>query len=349
MFRRLTGFMLCLLMGLGFVQTTTSQGAEDARVSLLAKEVGEKGWIAYSARSENGSWDLFLSRPDGSQCRNLTNTKDFEEAAPRFSLDGKKMLFRRLEKGAVIDHDRWGFQGRLVIAGPDASNPVVFGEEGEYSWASWSPDAREVVCLDKKGIEIIDLETKEVVRKLPRKGIYQQLFWSPDGKWFCGTANHQGISWTVVRMNAETGEVNPLRAFQNCTADWFPDSNQVIVSSRPAGQTGNDGYGYTQLWMVDGDGQNSRLIYGEDGYHMYGGALSPDGRYVLFTKGLEDGSGAEKSGAPICIMRLEDAPSIGGESAELRKLHPETKDGPVLVLPDGWEPCWTYAEIGGSQ
>ena len=40
----------------------------------LAEEVREKGWIVYSARSENGTWDLFLARPDGSQKRNITET-----------------------------------------------------------------------------------------------------------------------------------------------------------------------------------------------------------------------------------------------------------------------------------
>jgi len=318
-------------------------------VDRLAKEVQGKGWIVYGARSENGSWDLFACRPDGSQKRNLTNTPDSEEGAPRFSPDNSKLLYRRMERGATIDHDKWGFQGESIVAEKDASNPVAVGKDGEYPWASWSPDGSQIACLTKKGIQIVDLATKEIVREIPRQGIYQQFFWSPDGKWFCGVANHLGESWTVVRMNAETGELNPLRKFQNCTPDWFPDSMRIIFSSRPAGQKVNDGYGYTQLWMVDGDGSNARLIYGEEEYHIYGGALSPDGQYVVFTKGLKDGSGAEKAGAPIAIMRLSDAPSIGGESKELRGIHPQTKDGPVLVLSDGWEPCWTYAEIGNAK
>ena len=45
------------------------------------------------------------------------------------------------------------------------------------------------------------------------------------------------------------------------------------------------------------------------------------------------------------LMRLSDAPSIGGESKALRKLHGHTKDGPVLPLPNGWEPHWTYTEV----
>jgi hypothetical protein len=40
---------------------------------------------------------------------------------------------------------------------------------------------------------------------------------------------------------------------------------------------------------------------------------------------------------------------ITGKSESLRKVHPDTKDGPVLFLADGWEPFWTYAEIGAAK
>jgi len=335
-----------LICALIHVETARSQTtADDPRVAALAKEVAEKGWLVYGARSENGTWDLFLSRPDGSQRRNITNTPDFEEAAPRFSPDGLKMLYRRLAKGTTINHDQWGFQGTLMLADANGANAEALGGEGEFPWASWSPDQKQIACLTKKGIEIVDLSNKQVVRRIPRKGIYQQLYWSPDGKWFCGTANHAGMSWTIVRMNIETGALNPVRAFQNCTPDWCPDSEHIIFSTRPANQPGADGYGYTQLWTAKGDGTDDHLAYGEDGFHIYGGAMSPDAQYVLFTKGPKDGSGADKNGAPMCVMRTADIPSIGGASPDLRQLHPNTKDGPALQLEYGWEPHWTYAEI----
>lgn len=318
----------------------------DERVEQLAEEVGAKGWIAYSARSDNGGWDLFLSRPDGSEKRNITNTPDYEEAAPMFSGDGKKLLYRRLAGGSTINHDRWGFQGRLVIADADGAKATVVGQEGQWPWATWSPDGKQIACLIPKGIQIVDWASGKVVRSMPREGIYQQLFWSPDGQSFCGTANHLGAMWTVARLSIATGKLNAVHKFQSCTPDWFPDSKRVIFSSRPPGQTAGRGYGWTQLWMADADGAGTQLVYGEDGRHIYGGALSPDGRYVLFTKSLKDGGGAERSGGAICLMRLSDAPTIGGESKELREKHPHVKDGPVLELGRGWEPCWTYEEIG---
>jgi Tol biopolymer transport system component len=322
-----------------------SLGAQDNKVAQLAQEVGGKGWIVYAARGENGTWDLFLMRPDGSACRNITNTPEYEEGGPRFSLGGKKLLYRRFAKGTVIHHDLWGFQGNLIIAEPDGSKPVQIGGDREFPWASWSPDGKQLACLTQKGIQIVDLVTKKVLRELPRKGIYQQLFWSPDGQWFCGVANAR-IMWTVVRMHAQTGELNLVHEFQSCTPDWFHDSKHIIFPCRAAGQKG---YGFTQLYMSDGAGKETKLIYGEDGFHIYGGALSPDDKYVLFTRCPQDGGGSEKSGAPICVMRMADAPAAAGPSPALRKVHPEAKEAPVLQLVDGWEPHWTYAEIGAKE
>lgn len=338
--------MVIILGLLGFVGFRSIHAEEpDPRTAGLADEVRSSGWIVYSARSKSGDWDLFLMRPDGSSTRNITNTPTFHEAAPRFSPDGKRLLYRRLERVDEIDHDRYGFAGELVIADSNGENAVTVGKAGELPWASWSPDGQQLACLSLEGIEIFDLASATVVRRIPRKGIYQQLCWSPDGRWFCGVSNHFGESWTVVRMDVETGEVNAVNSFQNCTPDWLPDSQRLLFSFRPGNQ---DGYGWTQLWAADGDGGSRALLYGHDGYHVYGGVTSPDGKYVVFTSSIRDGGGAERAGAPMHLMRLLDSPMIQGESPALRKLLPETTDGPVLSLPEGWEPHWTYSETEGQ-
>jgi len=320
--------------------------ASDPRAAKLAEEVRGKGWIVFSARSPKGDWDLFLMRPDGSQRRNLTNTPGSGEGGARFSPDGTRLLYRRFPRDETISHDKWGFQGELVIANADGTSPAVQAAARELPWASWGPDGQRIACLGVKGIDIVDLATKKTTRSLNRKGIYQQLTWSPDGKWLCGTANYLGETWTVARMSLATGELNAVSKFQNCTPDWFPDSQHLIFSYRPAGQ---GGYGWTQLWRADAEGTQRGLVYGEDGRHVYGGAVSPDGKYVLFTRCAQDGGGSERSGAPMALMRLADAPTLGGASQALRTLHPQAKDGPVLPLPDGWEPHWTYADVGATR
>ena len=48
-------------------------------------------------------------------------------------------------------------------------------------------------------------------------------------------------------------------------------------------------------------------------------------------------------------MRLADAPIISGNSPALRKVHPSAHDGPVLALPDLWEPHWTFTDVTASR
>lgn len=313
-------------------------------VRELAKEVQGKGWIVFCARSAQGDWDLFLCRPDGSAIRNLTFSPDFNEAVPQFSRDGRKLLYRRMSRDEKIDNNRHGEQGQLVVANSDGTAPEILGDPGDYPWASWSPDGKRIACLSIKGISLIELETGNVLSTLARKGFYQQLTWSPDGKWLSGVANSYGTGWSIARMAVEDGEANPVNTVDCCTPDWFPDSQNLIFSWRPPGQNANKGYGWTQLWRARADGQTRQLVYAEDGRHVYGGHVSPDGIYVLFTGNMQEDGDPGNAGAPMALMRLSDAPIIGGASEELRALHPNAGTGPVLELPMGWEPCWTFSE-----
>ncbi|MCC6587538.1 MAG: PD40 domain-containing protein [Bryobacterales bacterium] len=329
--------------------------AGDSSTARLAKEIATKGWILFSGKTAAGDWDLFVMRPDGSHKRNLTNTPNMNEIGARLSPDGLKVLYRRVPLTVKIRHDAWGVLGTPVLANGDGTNAQVLGASGDFAWAVWSPDSKQFACLTKTGIEIRDVATKQVVRKLDRKGIFQQLSWSPDGKWFLGTANAFGESWTVVRLNAETGEANPIAKFQNCTPAWFPDSRRVVNSYRPANQENigksgeavgqKPGYGWTQAWLTDADGRNRRLLLGEDGKHIYGTEISPDSNYVMFTRADTDGG---LDTAVMGVMRLAGAPAVRGESVALRKLHPDAKDTVILDLGHGWEPQWTSVKSGAK-
>ena len=195
----------------GFAQSATA----DAGAIVLAKEVASRGWILFSARTAQGDYDLFLSRPDGSARRNLTQTPDANEFGGRFSPDGKRMLYRRQSRSRHEAGQTKGSttisgarKGALVIAKADGSDPQPQGDEGAYPWASWSPDGKQIACLYKREgrIRIFDLATKKLVKELPRQGIFQQLFWSPDGKRLCGTANLNGQDWNIVSIDLEHRE-----------------------------------------------------------------------------------------------------------------------------------------------
>jgi Tol biopolymer transport system component len=323
-------------LGADYPSRPGSGNGADPRCAELAKEVRDKGRIVYGARTAKNDWDLFTMRPDGSDTQNLTNTPEFNEGLARFSADGTKILYRRTLVGERFDNNRHGMQGQLVFMKSDGTGVEVFGKDGEFPWASWSPDGKQLACLSARGIDLFDIASKTVATHLDRKGAYQQMTWSPDGKWLAGVASSFDTGWSVVRMDAATGEINPVSTVDCCTPDWFPDSRTIIYSNRP--------HDWTQLWMADGEGENRRLVFAEDGRHVYGGCVSPDGNYVLFTGNKEEDGDPLNAGAPMGLLRFRDAPTILGVSPTARKEHPDAKDGPVLPLPAGWEPHWTSAK-----
>jgi Tol biopolymer transport system component len=313
--------------------------ADNPGAAALAAEVHDKGFVAYTALSEHGDWDLFVMRPDGTARTNITRTRAFSEAGGRFSPDGTRLLYYRMPAGEVLDNNKYGTYD-LVIARADGTDPVDFGDQ--FTWASWSPDGTQLASLSRQGIRFIDLETRNVVRKLDRRGFVEQLVWSPDGKWLVGTANGLGEQWAIGRMDAATGDlirVSDGDCF-NCTPDWFIDSRRVIYSKgHPRTQ------GWAQLWMAEADGREKRMLCGEIGRHLYGGSISPDGNYVLFTRSREDLGKVDNSHTTMALMRLSDAPIVYGQSDVLRKQYPAAKSGPLLELSEGWEPHWTAARL----
>ena len=318
--------------------------AEAPDEAALRAEVRGKGWIVFSARSERGDYDIFKMRPDGSSLTNLTQSPDFSEIYPLFSRDGKQILFRRVPRDRAMDSNAYGVQGSAVIARSDGSQAVALGGELEYPWASWSPDGKQLLCMAPKGFSIVYVATKQVVRTFPRKTFKQQPTWSPDGKWLIGVAHWPDTDWSIARMDIASGAMTAVNKNDCCTPDWFPDSKNVIFSWRVPGQRLNNGYGWTQLWRNTVDGKHPQLVFAENGRHCYGGHVSPDGKYVLFTGNAQEDGDPTHAGAPMALMRLGDAPIIRNADDELRKKFPAAKAGPVLQLPAGWEPCWNQRE-----
>jgi WD40 repeat protein len=342
-----------LLLGLAPGTVGVSRAEDDADVQKLRTEVADKGWLLYSAKNPDGDYDLFLSRPDGSDKRNLTQTPERNEYGGRFSPDGKRMLYRRAPKPAVvgkhgaINHDSWGATGELVIANADGSNPQSQGADGEYPWASWSPDGKQLSCLYRREgkIRIFDLETKALVKEMARQGVFQQLYWSGDGTRFCGTANLEGRDWNILSMDIATGKIIQVSRNLACTPDWFQnDPARIIYSNRTPGVGGD--YGATVLMQGTADGKSRSLIYGELGHHIYYGCTSPDDKYVIFARPESDGG----TDAEMVVMRLADAPIVvPADFKQLLELYPTAKTGPVLHMGQpGFEPHWTYAQVGGK-
>jgi len=128
----------------------------------------------------------------------------------------------------------------------------------------------------------------------------------------------------------------------NCTPDWHPDSSQIVYAR---GIIPNSA-GRAELWVASGDGRERRLLYAEETRHIYGACTSPDGRYLLFTRSIEDLGKVDNAQTTMAIIRWADAPMVGDRSEALRKRFPDAGRGPRLDLGPGWEPHWARTVSG---
>jgi len=333
---------------------TQKRAIEDPGAKKLYEEVANKGWIVFSAKSEKGDYDLFISRPNGSRARNITRTPEYNELGAHFSADGKKLLYRRLgTMKPKVDYRDLTY-GVLVIANADGSNPRTLGGEGDYPWATMSPNGRQIACLYKKEgkIRIFDLETLKLIKEMPRQGIFWQLGWSPDGEEFCGTANLKGQDWNVVTYGVDSGKLTLISRVLNCTPDWFPDSRRCIFSHRNPGLAADESSketegSFTMLMMADRGGKDRKLVVAEQYKHLYFACVSPDNRYVIYCR-LERDSLLT---GPMAVIRLADTPLIDGSWHAVEEQYAkDARRGPILHLdlPPAFHPTWTYGPLKGK-
>ena len=146
--------------------------AAEPPVNALVREVAGLGWIAFSAATEAGDWDLFVMRPDGSSRHKLIDTREYNEAGARFSPDGKRLLYYRMPSSEPVDNNTYG-TFEFMLADSNGAHPVSLG--AGYPWASWAPDGRAVAVLKPAGIQVVDVTTRQVLRTFARKGLVQQL------------------------------------------------------------------------------------------------------------------------------------------------------------------------------
>jgi Tol biopolymer transport system component len=200
-----------------------------------------------------------------------------------------------------------------------------------------------LACLDQREIRIFDVASRNVVERLPRKGIVEQLVWSPDGKSFAGTANGLGPFWNIGRMDAQTGLLNPVSDTErySCTPDWMPDSKHILYSRGIIPEVG----GCAEIWLAGADGKERRMLYAEPKRHMYGGCASPDGKYLLFTRSEVDLGRVDSSRTSMAVIRMADTPMKGGLEGAPPANDRAVGRGPILDLSWGWEPHWTSAHI----
>lgn len=252
-----------------------------------------KGTIVFVS-DRGGSLNIWSMHASGKDAKQLTKS-DGADADPRFSSDGRHILYTTLRGGfpEVWQMNRDGSEPKFVTKG---------------SQGSWAPDGKSIVFISDNLTFVRDLaagkERLVTPKSWERCGVPA---FSPDGKRVAVASRHLGnIGIFLVGLDGK--DQLPLKTEEACcTPCWSKDGKKILY------QTVN---GHIHEIGIDGKGAE-QLTFGADVQHD--ARYSPDGAMILFCR-----APSPEGPWQICVQRID-----GGEDDFVAL----TKEGSNL-LPD---------------
>ena len=164
-------------------------------------------WVAYISVPDQALW---RSKVDGSERLQLTNVSEIWASLPRWSPDGKQIVFM----GRTINTN---WRAYLVSPNGGAPRDLIPGADAGFD-AAWSPDGEFIILSlhnagkTSRGISILNLKT-EKISDLPGAENLFSPRWSPDGKYIA----------------AITTDSQKLVLFDRVSARWMELANMMTI------------------------------------------------------------------------------------------------------------------------
>jgi Tol biopolymer transport system component/DNA-binding winged helix-turn-helix (wHTH) protein len=167
----------------------------------------DRQWVAYISVPDQALWRCKF---DGSERLQLTNASEIWAGLPRWSPDGKQIVFM----GRTINTS---WRAYLVSPNGGAPRDLIPGAEAGFDPA-WSPNGDSIVLslhnagVTPQGISILDVKTKKVSDLPGAENLFSPR-WSPDGKYIA----------------AITTDSQKLMLFDRVTARWIELANLTTI------------------------------------------------------------------------------------------------------------------------
>jgi len=255
-------------------------------------------WIAFDSNRE-GSREIYLIRPDGSQMTRLTDTNhSIDKRSPTWSPDGKSLAFSAfldVEQIYVLDVEESRDNPYDPLAG--VHRPISDRYVSSYSPA-WSPDGSKIAYTsdDEYGdtqIFEVDVASGKRTQLTDGEAFKTGASWSPDGTRLAYSSKADG-DFEIYLLLLKDRRVVQLTAngYADTGVSWSPDGNYLVYAS--------DATGTDQLYITTREGEKpTRLTF--DSFVNGDASWSPSGCCIAFVSN-RDGN------AEIYVI---DAPKLG--------------------------------------
>jgi dipeptidyl aminopeptidase/acylaminoacyl peptidase len=300
MLRRLA-FLLLALSSFSYTQTKHPFTFEDM---MKLKRVGEpvvspdSKWVAFSAVDVNLDANtktphLWIIPVAGGESKRLTPTSGPGEDRPRFSPDGKSMIF---------ESSRDGGSTQIWVQVFDSANGALTGEpkkvtsiSTEASGGTWSPDGKSLIFVSSVYPECKDdacnkQKDEERANSKVKARTYDKLMFRHWNHYYDGKVSHLFIvpieGGVALDLTPGEHEVPPFSLGGQDQYAFSPDGKEVAYTcntdENEATSTNSD------LFVVPVAGGTAKRLPaapGADSTPVY----SPDGKYIAYRSQLRAG------------------------------------------------------------
>jgi TolB protein len=173
--------------------------------------------LVFAMRDTRGNIDIYTSKLDGSDRRNLTNSTAVNSTPIWSSPSGSQIAFISNRDGMP----------QIYICDADGANVRrIVKEGGDADWPAWSPDGRWIAfhwkphMAENYDIYIADAATGQIRQLTSESGSNECPSWAPDGRHIAFQSNRTG-SEQIFLMLADTNKPE-LRMVTNQGANTCP-------------------------------------------------------------------------------------------------------------------------------
>jgi TolB protein len=251
----------------GLLRPLAHSIATDVYRKITGQEAVFRTKIAF-VRKDKAQQELHLSDWDGKRAYGL-NIKSPIIISPRWSRDGKRIIYSAVKKGAwgiyMLDLDRKKDERLLSGTGTHIAGDF-FSSNNEFALSSsraGTPD-----------IYIFDIPKSKLTRLTKERGIEVSPAVSPDGRTVAFVSDMGGSAqiYSMDKIGYNRNRIT-YEGRYNTSPTWSPRGDMLAFSGSHEGKN--------QIFVVRPDGTGLKRLT-EDGNNEQP-VYSPDGRFIAFT------------------------------------------------------------------